>query len=168
MEITLRRAAADEGPAIGSLHVRGWRWAYPGVVPDEVLATLPEQRYIDYWSRMASELPGEHRLWVADGGGRIVGFAHTAPSDDAEAATGTGEVTAIYLEREWAGAGVGRALFAHAVNDLRRRGFSVATLWVFRDNARARRFYTIAGWREDGGEKLERGAVQVRYRVEFA
>ncbi len=55
-----------------------------------------------------------------------------------------------------------------AVDELSAMGFTEATLWVMDTNVRARRFYEIAGWSTDGGEKDElfRGAPihEVRYR----
>jgi L-amino acid N-acyltransferase YncA len=65
------------------------------------------------------------------------------------------------------GSASGRALFARAVADLRARGFEAATLWVLRDNQRARRFYEAAGWRLDGSPKSSSSGVEMRYRVSF-
>ncbi len=77
----------------------------------------------------------------------------------------------IYLAQEAAGRGIGRALLAHAVNDLRARRFTRATLWVLGTNARARRFYEAAGWRADGATKVETrdGAAlrEVRYAMDL-
>jgi hypothetical protein len=40
-----------------------------------------------------------------------------------------------------------------AVEELRAAGFAGATLWVLQSNARARRFYGVAGWQTDGGRR---------------
>ena len=93
------------------------------------------------------------------------------PSSDQDAAQGTGEVYAIFLEPDVVGTGVGRALFAQGVGDLRSLGFARATLWVLENNAPTRRFYEIAGWRTDGTEKTEDWngfpLREVRYRTEL-
>ncbi len=95
----------------------------------------------------------------------------TGTSEDADADPKTGEVYAIYLEPGRLGTGVGRVLFAHAVDDLRERGFNVATLWVLETNERTRRFYEIAGWKPDGTVASERVDCEMRptlrYRVEL-
>lgn len=74
---------------------------------------------------------------------------------------------ALYLAPESVGQGIGRALFAHAVEDLRQRGYTEAILWVLRNNQRARTFYEAAGWTPDGVSKTEErpGALldEVRY-----
>jgi hypothetical protein len=59
-----------------------------------------------------------------------------------------------------------------AVDTLRDAAFIEATLWVLDTNARARRFYEIAGWAVDDAERLEqlRGFLvrEVRYRRTLA
>ena len=50
---------------------------------------------------------------------------------------------------------------------LSRRGFQIATLWVFAGNEQARRFYEAMGYTADGGRKeLDFGVPLevVRYR----
>ena len=100
--------------------------------------------------------------------GRIVGFATSGPSRDPDAPPGTAEIGAIYLERDFAVPGIGHALLSHTVEDLWRRGYKQATLWVVESNDRARRFYEKNSWTPDGETKIEEwlGAVlpQVRYR----
>ena len=82
-----------------------------------------------------------------------------------------GELLAIYLEPDAVGKGIGRVLFERSVEDLRERGYDVATLWVLETNARAPRFYEAAGWSADGATKTEErpGAVlrEVRYRKDL-
>jgi GNAT superfamily N-acetyltransferase len=108
---------------------------------------------------------------VVERDGQVVGFAHTGPSHDADALTDTAEVYAIYLDPEAVGAGLGRALFARAIDEVRSQGFRAATLWALATNGQARRFYEAAGWRPDGETKTEdlRGfpLVEVRYRTAF-
>ena len=78
---------------------------------------------------------------------------------------------AIYLMPEAWSRGLGRALLNTAVGELGRNGFETGTLWVFRDNARARRFYERAGWALDGKAKsIEIGGVslaEIRYRIDL-
>lgn len=160
-----------DAEALARLHVRSWQWAYRGQLPDEYLDRMPDslERRIEARRAALTNLPPEHRWWVAEQARQIMGFAVTEPSRDADAPLSTGEVTMIYLEHEAAGKGVGRALFAHAVEDLRRRGYAQAILWVLETNSRARRFYEAAGFRADGASKTEEwpgvALHEVRYRI---
>lgn len=155
--IQIRLATGPDAPAIASLHLRAWQWAYRGQLPDSYLAGLTERlaQRAAWWQHHLGSPPPDARTWVAEANGRIVGFADTGSSRDSDAAPETGELTAIYLDPEVVGTGVGRALLTHAVDDLRQRGFRRVTLWVLATNQRARRFYEIAGWQPDGVMKVE-------------
>ncbi len=170
-DFTIRQAVVADAPAMAEVHVRSWQWAYRGQIPDEYLDRMLEtlDRRIAARRAELEQLPPEQRWWVIEQAGEVVGIALTWPSQDEDAAPMTGEVGLIYLFQEAAGKGIGRALFAHAVEDLRQRGFRQATLWVLETNMRARRFYEAAGWLPDGARKTdERPNVvlhEVRYRV---
>jgi GNAT superfamily N-acetyltransferase len=101
----------------------------------------------------------------------VVGWASVGPyRDDAGDAPGPGcgELNAIYVLPEWTGHGVGRALLAYALGELRRRGLAPVLLWVLAANRPARRFYERAGFRPDGAtHDFEVGGAtlpEVRYR----
>lgn len=169
--VNIRAATAADARAIVDVHVRSWQWAYRGLIPDEYLDRLPTTipRRTETWEAWLTNATGEQRTWLAEESECIVGFATTGPTRDTDALPGTGEVSAIYLAPESAGRGIGKMLFAHAVDDLTRRGYEPATLWVLETNVRARRFYEAAGWVGDGTRKSEEraGATlhEVRYRL---
>lgn len=166
--MTIRQATKIDARAIAEVHVHSWQWAYRGLLPDDYLDRLSvDGRTRAHAERLAAETEG--RTWVAEQEGQIVGFVTAGPSRDPDAAPQTGEVGAIYLRREATGKGIGRALFAHAIRDLRQCGYRQATLWVLDTNLGARRFYERAGWIADGTTKTEErpGALlrEVRYRA---
>ena len=169
--VTIRLATSADAPALATVHVRSWQWAYRGQVPDAFLEQLGQtlSERIRARRTQLDHLPPDYRYWVAEHGGDVVGFATTRPSEDDDAAPLTGEVLALYLDPEAVGQGTGRILFAHAVTDFRQRGFRQATLWVLESNERAQRFYEAAGWVPDGGRKSEErpGFLlhEVRYRI---
>jgi GNAT superfamily N-acetyltransferase len=172
-QLSTRRAIEGDELVLATLHVLAWQWAYRGQLPDtfldELTATIPRR---EAWRReMFARPPGEERTWVADMGGRVVGFTDTGPSRDADAAPNTAELSTLYLDPHVVGTGVGRALLADAIGDLRQRGYRAALLWVLESNVRARRFYEIAGWRGDGMTKTERRSSvdlrELRYRIQL-
>lgn len=169
--LIIRSAMLEDAQAIADLHIRSWQWAYRGLIPDAYLDNLSatrEQRIEQRRANLAA-LPAHHRWWIAEQLGNPVGFAMTGRSRDRDAVAGTAEVYSLYLAPEVAGQGLGRALFAHAVADLRQRGFEQATLWVLESNQRARSFYASAGWAPDGAKMTEErpGALlhEVRYTI---
>jgi GNAT superfamily N-acetyltransferase len=110
---------------------------------------------------------------VVDDEDAVAGFADFGPSHDPEAdPERVAELYAIYVLPEAWGRGVGRALMAEVLTRLRSEGYREAILWVIEDNPRTRRYYELAGWQFDGGEKeeavLDVPVRQVRYRIALA
>jgi ribosomal protein S18 acetylase RimI-like enzyme len=169
--VAIRRATPADAPALATIHVRSWQWAYQGQVPDAYLEhlgwTLSER--IEARRTQLEQLPPEYRYWVAEHLGQPAGFAVTRPNEDADAAPLTAEVLALYLAPEAVVRGIGRTLFAHAVADFQQRGYHQATLWVLESNERARHFYEAAGWTPDGARKSEErpGFSSTKYATGF-
>ncbi len=170
--VTIRQAVLPDAQEIAEVHVRAWQWAYRGLIDDDYLDHLSDkldQRIASYQAQIPN-LPPQNRWWVAEQDRHIVGFAMTGLSRDSNVPPSTAEVFAIYLAQQVAGKGVGRALFARAVDELRNQGYAQAVLWVLKSNTRARRFYEAAGWTPDGARKTEErpGDTQfdeVRYSI---
>ena len=104
-------------------HVRGWQVAYRGLVPDAILDGFSVERRtawrLQQLTTRVDDAP--ERTWVVEtDDGRVQGFADTGPARDESAPPpdGAGEIYAIYLRPEARGRGLGRTLFAHAVDDL--------------------------------------------------
>jgi glycine/D-amino acid oxidase-like deaminating enzyme/RimJ/RimL family protein N-acetyltransferase len=163
-DLTIRPATLADAAALGTMHVRGWQWAYRDILPGAGFASMPDDVMQGRWRTMLGEPPEGQRVWIAEVGGDPAGFCLVGPCRDADAGPGWMEVNAIYLGAEsFAGRGIGRALLGRALDDVRSRGARVATLWVLRDNARARRFYAAAGFTPDGAEKVDTDREGVRY-----
>ena len=97
----------------------------------------------------------------------MLGFTMPGAARDPDATGKVGEVRTMFAVPASWGRGVGSALMAAALDDLRERGHSEATLWSFVDNERANRFYERHGFRRDGSERTEEAWAhipEVRYR----
>jgi GNAT superfamily N-acetyltransferase len=166
--VNIRIATAGDAAAIAAVHVDSWRGAYRGLLPDAVLDGLDVQRRTAGWTRLLEQPEPRSVVLVAENSsGRVTGFVHLVPTRD-DGGDSTGEITSIYARPSGWGTGTGRGLMAAAVDAARAAGFTALTLWVLRDNDRARRFYEAAGWRPDGSTKddVVAGApvTEVRYR----
>lgn len=169
----IRRALPADSPIIGQIRIRGWCAAYRGVLPADVLSAMSDEDREPQRRERLRRPPSRTGAWVVEDEGRVVGFAFPGPTRDAPADRATtGEVFAIYLEPEVVGRGLGRALMARALDDLRVMGYRRVSLWVLAENRVARRFYEAAGFRADGGEQTEEmeGSVlhEVRYVMDLA
>ncbi|MBO0877429.1 MAG: GNAT family N-acetyltransferase [Pseudonocardia sp.] len=153
---TVCTATVADAEAIGALHVRSWRHAYRGIVPDAVLAALDPAERADRW-RETLRSPGSHRVFVAVGDGsagpRLGAFCAVGPVRDARrdgwAGARTGELYALYADPDAFGRGAGPAAHRAGVDRLRAAGHRCAVLWVLTENARARSFYARHGWHDD-------------------
>lgn len=171
MSTTVRLATSADVRALAELHVDAWRWAYRGLMPDALRATLQVDEREAMWRKALSVPSTATRVWLAEREGRLVGFAATGEPQEAGHPPRTGELYALYQREDVAGTGVGRALMERALADLRARGFERVLLWVLDTNARARRFYERAGFTPDGATKTESFGQwelhEVRYRADL-
>ncbi|WP_373297042.1 GNAT family N-acetyltransferase [Streptomyces brasiliensis] len=146
---------------VSEIRVRGWQFAYRGLMPQPYLDALDVAK--DAERRRARFSPtardGVVNL-VAERDGEIVGWAAHGPYRDDDVRTGDAELYALYVDTAQLGSGVGRALLEKSVRQCfpHPRMF----LWVLKENTRARRFYERAGFRADGMEEpFEAGGVDV-------
>ena len=165
MTVAVRRATAADAPAMGRAHVRAWRAAYRGHMPDDYLDGLRAEDRASHWEATLRRDDLRGTILVVERAGEVVGFAAVGPSPDPREA---GELFAINLDPDHWGTGAGRALLTAAQAELARLGFAETVLWVLTGNARARRFYGIAGWEADGSERTTEifgvTVPEVRYR----
>ena len=166
-EVMVRPAEIADAAGIADVHVRSWQEAYAGIVPDAYLAGLDVHERTPVWADLLRRGPADDvRTWVAEVGGRIVGFASLGPGRDEDSRRADREIYSIYLSPEQWGRGVARELMRTVIaeaGDERR-----IVLWVLADNERAQHFWRRHGFQPDGVEKYEEvgGAelLQVRYR----
>jgi ribosomal protein S18 acetylase RimI-like enzyme len=128
---------------------------FPEPSPDRVLERLDDR---------------ELSLLVADDG-ELAGFTTCGVSRDDDVGPEVGELWTFFVATGRWRQGVGRALMAAALDDLREREYVEATVWSFADNARANAFYEAHGFVRDGAEVREAewaDILQVRYRRALA
>ncbi|KKZ70730.1 GNAT family N-acetyltransferase [Streptomyces showdoensis] len=164
----IRAAGPSDAAAVASVHVRSWRAAYRGLVPDAYLDSLDVGERTEVWRDRLSA-PGAPTVLLAEEDGAVA-FSCFRPWPDGEwDASVTAELSALYAVPEAWGRGVGRDLLAATVAAMAAAGFRAAGLWVLEGNPRARAFYGAAGWRPDGTSVTEetggRMLTELRYRT---
>jgi ribosomal protein S18 acetylase RimI-like enzyme len=165
--IKIRRATLDDTAALSGLKVRAWQWGYRGLLPEDFLDTKSADK-TEAFLREQLALDHPRHTWIAEIDGEPLGFVTCGPTVDSSLPPDTGEIFSMYQEARSEGTGLGRALLSFATDDLTRRGFTTAVLWVLETNRRARRFYEIAGWGWDGARKEEeQRANHVRHKVRY-
>ncbi|MBQ0825591.1 GNAT family N-acetyltransferase [Streptomyces sp. RG38] len=157
---------------VGEIRVRGWQWAYRGLVARSYLDGLDPAEDVERRRTMLAEAaPGVVNLVSADAAGTVTGWVCHGPYREGDTTTADAEVYALYVDPERAGTGIGRALLETSLSHCAAAGYPRALLWVLKGNTRARRFYTSAGFHADGTEEpfeVNGTAVpEVRYRREL-
>ena len=179
--VVIRAGSAADAASIAAVQREAWFAAYTGIIPDEIIervtapdggARVRQSFRTRPWQRMIVATPDE-----AQAG--IVGYASFGPETDVLGAPWphplstageerrVAELYALYVRPAWWSTGTGRALMDWVLTRSAAAGYSAVTLWVLRDNQRARRFYERAGFAPDGAtNELTRlgGVIELRYR----
>jgi GNAT superfamily N-acetyltransferase len=170
-ELDVREAQPGDARAIAEVSVASRRWSYRDLFPDADLEALSvEDTTADFAEGLAG-LPLGAAVFVAELTGHVVGYAYVLPSPDVDVPAQTSELGSIYITEEVAGTGVARALMNAAIERARVAGQGALTLWVRRENGRARRFYEKCGLQLDGGQRSRPHDVlpfeihEIRYRM---
>ncbi|HMK63635.1 MAG TPA: GNAT family N-acetyltransferase [Acidimicrobiales bacterium] len=164
----IRRATMKDVQAIAEVHVRSWKAAFCGLLPQDYLDALQPEDRLPGWQDALDGARPWPVVFVGEEDGRIVGFVEVAPNEDPDAHSGTGEVRTIYMDPEAWGGGRGGALLDAGVSVLAAAGFTEVSLWVLHSNSRARRFYERQGWRADGASKEHDWQAFVATDVRYA
>ena len=156
-EARIRRATCDDAEIIARLHVAAWRESYAALMPPEGLAAMDVSDRAARWRDIfrAHEDDGASAVFLALGeDGEPKGFAccERQRVERVGAAGFAGEFSAIYLLKGAQRRGLGRALMGVMASHLIAMGFPSASVWVFRDNPDARRFYEALGAERTGIE----------------
>ena len=167
-DVSVRIAWPADAPAIAAVQVASWRTSYDGLLPSEVLASLPVEQFAAHWEQsIAKPKEARQRVLVALERATVRGFVTTGPSVDADADPGRdAEVGELVVHPAATGAGHGSRLLHAAVDTMRADRFSRATIWLATTNDDVRRFLVNQGWAPDGAfrelDLNDDGAVTVK------
>jgi ribosomal protein S18 acetylase RimI-like enzyme len=140
--ITLRLADADDHAEITALFLRCFRESYRGIIADETIAAMTDERADALWRRVLDAAEGASLVAVRDGS--VVGVTRWS----------AGDVHSLYVDPDAHGAGIGSMLLDAAVARI-GESFDRARLWVFADNAPSVAFYRSRGWVPTGRTRVE-------------
>ena len=171
--VTIRPADPEDAEPVAVLRAQSWQAAYAGVIPADVLAesTSPASvarqvaRFLDRWTGMiVAEADGEIVGYASFGRERASGKPGSVPGPDQDPARA--ELYAIYVAPAHWSTGAGRALMDTVLDRAASAGYERISLWVLRDNPRARGFYQRAGFSVTGESEVLTdlgGVTEVRY-----
>ncbi len=149
----MRPARLEDADDIARVQLDTWRAAYGSVLPAEALQ-LPDAEVAAAWRTALHRDAGRSQVLVALEGAEVVGFAASAPAQDADLqAASPAELTALLVVPRWGRRGHGSRLLAALVDGWREQGVERVVAWVFEQDAASRSFLEQAGWEPDGATR---------------
>ena len=124
-EVTVRRAGAEDGPAVAALYTSARIHAVPQMPP----AVHTAEEDLAFFSRLVTE--DEVTTWLAEADGELLGYAVCTPTF----------LNGLYVRPDLKGQGIG-SLLLDVVEATHPDGYE---LWVFESNTGARRLYERRG-----------------------
>jgi len=155
-----RTAIDTDAPAIAAINVLGWRAAYDGLVPADVLDAMNADQRAERmrdWLRRTDRVGDT--LVVVDDSDTVLGYTHYGPyrtDREQEYHPTEGEIYAMYVHPEAWRRGAGAVMMTAALDRLAAQERRLVRLWVFADNQPARGFYESQGFATDGLSVVER------------
>jgi GNAT superfamily N-acetyltransferase len=165
--LRVRAATEADAEAIVQLTAAGWRAAYPGIVPAELIEKLPIEGWRHDIGAGLRSPEGDAFTRIAELDGEITGYCYVAAPGREEPERSTiAELVAVYVAPEHWRRGAGRALLESAEEKARLPGYTELILWSFEENRGALAFYRALGWSEDGTHRPHRatGVATTRLR----
>ncbi|MBC7805076.1 MAG: GNAT family N-acetyltransferase [Akkermansiaceae bacterium] len=165
----MRKPTSADAMPVARVLVQTFLSAHKGQIPEEVWQWRQREWTAEFmsgiWERMLGEISSGNRsresAYVAEtASGQIIGIVKAEPADDANGGL-IGEVTALYVDTEHQGRGVGRRLLVAIAEDQAAKGFTGLQVGTLITNTPARLFYEAMGGQlaaerdiEDGGHPL--------------
>lgn len=147
----VREAKISDATGIALVHVESWRTTYKSILPKEFLMNLSYKRREQFWE---TSIP-EGNVFVAENDeGKIVGFASGGIERGGKYEGYKGELTSIYILKEYQGRGIGKQLLKAVIKGIVKLGINTMLVLVLEDN-NSNLFYEATGGKKIGEVEIE-------------
>ncbi len=164
MDFQVIRANKDNAIDMGFVHSQSWQKAYRGIIPDEIVNSFTSEKRAEIFVDAISTRPEEYYLFRVDG--HPAGIASLNKSHEENAPDYIGEIYSIYFHPDFWGTSATHKALQFCVERLKSLGYTQVTIWVLKDNFRARSFYEKNDFSFDGLEQevnIGKPLVEIRY-----
>ena len=167
--VYVRLARPDDAAAVSELAARTFPDACPSSLPAEAIEEHIATQLSPTVFAAVISFPDEHRLFVAEVEGELVGYvlthvgARALPSDlvhPGRVEEGSAYLSKCYVDEEWRGSGIADALIERAVADAGEVGHASIVLGTNRGNKPAQAFYKRHGFRKRSSRTFDVGGVR--------
>lgn len=161
MAVTLRPVMPGDERILAEIQVASWKAAFSQILAPEILREYTDFARLEEMYRNILASPELH-LTLELVNDVPHGLAAWSASRDGEAETA--ELICIHSRPSNWGKGYGAALMRHVFLEMENADFSCASLWVFAENYRARRFYEALGFAPTGATQISYGCEEMQYK----
>lgn len=148
----IRAADLSDAEGIAKVHVDSWRNAYKNIIPEEFLENLSFQSREELWIDI---IPKGSAFVAETDEGQIVGFSSCGKERSGNYKGDQGELSSIYILKEFQGQGIGKALFNSVMKELMKLGMNTMLVFVLADNKSAL-FYEAMG-----GKAIDKVEIEI-------
>lgn len=164
MGIRIRLANIDDAIFMSVIHAESWKKAYQGLLPDEYLKGIKDDRWVNMIIRGLKDK--SMKAWVASAEEKIIACACIGDSRYPTYAHQL-ELISIYVLPEYWHSGAGSLLMNKVLEYAAENDYNEVGLWVLTGNNQAIKFYEKFGF-INNGDTLSRTlggtpAVEKRY-----
>ncbi len=167
-KVIMKTATIDDAPILATIHVPAEEKAYAGIVDADYLAGKTIEDYTEKWTGWMSDPDNPVTVAISYEGDTPAGFICWGPLRTPPPGTSKirpaypAEIYAIHVHPDFWKQGHGRALMAHAAQEIKAAKQNAFCLWVLEKNQTARGFYDKLEGRRLGKRMIEAGPTQVR------
>ncbi len=106
--LLIRWASPEDAEDLGVIHALGWKIAYKGIIPDEVLDNITVEKRMKYFEKALKDKKEETGVLIVED--KKIGFLTLGINRDEDLDSNYGEIWGVYLLPEYWGMGFGRIL----------------------------------------------------------
>lgn len=139
----IRKRKKEDCAFIQKIVTTSWQQTYRGIVSDTFLNNLPQTEEMRIQNSIHQFDEKDNPYLVLEVDEKIVGFVRYAKAED-ERYPAYGEITALYVLKEYHGKGYGKLLFEKAISELKKLHFDKMIVGCLKGN-KTNQFYQHMG-----------------------
>lgn len=161
MEYTIERAKSGDEGKLAFIQTQSWKAGFKGILRPDILERYTQlDKATAMYRRLLEQNIGNGYMLKIDGNPHCIAWWAATRDEDMP---GYAELICIHsLPGMWRN-GYGSKMMDAVLRDVANAGYSKIMLWVFEENARARRFYETLGFTLNGKTKSDFEATEVCY-----
>lgn len=161
MDYTIERVKPGDEASLAYIQTEGWKAGFQGILSDEILQRCTQlDRVTAMYRHMLEEKIANGYLLKVDGEPHCIAWWDATREKDMPVYA---ELICIHsLPNRWR-MGYGSHMMETVLRDIKAAGYSKVMLWVFEENARARRFYEKHGFTNFGKSKPNLEPFEICY-----